>query len=544
MNATAIFLALSLSTPQEPRAGFEVVPLQHLLRPLATAAKLPDATMLEVADERLQLVDGPVVEMATLLEPLRQLHAQAIDGGQLRWNGAGGNLLIAGEAASVTTCRNQVQALLRVLTRPVQLEFAVWDATDRTSPASVLDGAAFAEFSKDRQPWLRLVDTVAVDRVATLSRLREQTYVQSVGGEVAQKSSINDPLMATYREGAIAVAKALPLAGSDELVLHAQFALAQRRGIPRALQTGMANAPDVELPTLETCLGTFSGRIPNGGALAVVLRGHPALGGQFVVTLRATAAAAQLPAAEKGLALLPVGALVDASLLPVRATKEQPEQEPLSCGFVPIDQLVDMAQAAVADGNVGVHVVGSHLLLTGDATAMASVGALVRSLQDRLLRTTTVVANGAVPTTGDGAQERGPALYELAAPTLVGRSLQLARLLETNGVKDVEVVIAQEASMAVPLVESLQAGTWIQATTTPADSTIHLDLGLRCNLAAAPLARSIMPNGVVTPFDISCNRVEHRGLVVNGLPIDHGDGPMLPIEGRSWRSVLQTAVRW
>ena len=105
-------------------------------------------------------------------------------------------------------------------------------------------------------------------------------------------------------------------------------------------------------------------------------------------------------------------------------------------------------------------------------------------------------------------------------------------------------MIAQEASMAVPLVDSLQAGTWIQAVTTPTDSTAFVDLTLRCTHASTPQARSIMPNGVLTPTDATCSRVEHHGLVVNGLPIDHGDGPMLPIEGRSWRSFLQTAVRW
>jgi hypothetical protein len=53
-----------------------------------------------------------------------------------------------------------------------------------------------------------------------------------------------------------------------------------------------------------------------------------------------------------------------------------------------------------------------------------------------------------------------------------------------------------------------------------------------------------MPIGVLTPTDQTTSQVEHRGLVVNGLPIEHGDGPMLTIEGRSWRSVLQTVVRW
>jgi hypothetical protein len=408
----------------------------------------------------------------------------------------------------------------------------------------VLDGASFAEFSKERQPWLRLVDTVAVDQIATLSRLREQPYVRSVNGEVAQKAFINDPVLAVYREGAIALAKVQPLVGGDELVVHAQFAVAQRRGIPRTMQTGMASAPDVEVPTLETCMGTLSGRIPNGGALAVVLRGHPALGGQVVVTLRATASAVAAPAADKGFTVVPVGALTEMSLLPVGPTADNPDQEPQSSGFVPKDQLFDLAQAAGGEGQATVAVIGSHLLLTGDAKAIGNIVNLVRSLQDRLLRTTTLVASGSVPGTSEPNAERTANLYEIAAPTLVGRSLHLARLLETNALTDVEVQIAQEASMAVPIVTALQAGTWIQATTTLVDSAAYVDLRLRCTHAATPQARSIMPNGVLTPTDQTSSQVEHHGLVVNGLPLDHGDGPMLPIEGRSWRSVLQTVVRW
>lgn len=544
MNAPILFLALSLSAPQEPRAGFDTVPLQHLLRPADAAAPLPRTTMLEVADRDALLARSAPLDAGTLLDPLRVLHGPALEAGTLRWHVAGGNLLLAGDAAAVAACRTHMQSIARMLTRPVQIELAIWDATDRSSPACVLDGAAFAEFSKDRQPWLRLVDTVGVDQIATLSRLRKQSYVRSVAGEVAQKAFINDPMLAEYRDGAIALAKVQPLVGSDELVVHAQFALAQRRGIPRAMQTGTASAPDVEVPTLETCMGTLSGRIPNGGALAVVLRGHPALGGQIVVTLRVTASAVVTPAADKGFTVVPVGALTEMSLLPVGPSPERPDREPQSCGFVPMDQLFDLANAAGGDGQATVAAIGSHLLLTGDAKAIGNIVNLVRSLQDRLLRTTTLVATGSVPGSNEPNAERTANLYEIAAPTLIGRSLHLARLLETNALTDVEVEIAQEASMAVPIVTALQAGTWIQATTTLVDSAAHVDLRLRCTHAATPQARSIMPNGVLTPTDQTTSQVEHRGLVVNGLPIEHGDGPMLPVEGRSWRSVLQTVVRW
>lgn len=155
MNAPILFLALSLSAPQEPRAGFDTVPLQHLLRTADAAAQLPRTTMLEVADRDALLATSAPLDADTLLDPLRVLHGPALEAGTLRWHVAGGNLLLAGDAAAVAACRTHVQSIARMLTRPVQIELAVWDATDRSSPACVLDGAAFAEFSKDRQPWLR-----------------------------------------------------------------------------------------------------------------------------------------------------------------------------------------------------------------------------------------------------------------------------------------------------------------------------------------------------------------------------------------------------
>jgi hypothetical protein len=36
----------------------------------------------------------------------------------------------------------------------------------------------------------------------------------------------------------------------------------------------------------------------------------------------------------------------------------------------------------------------------------------------------------------------------------------------------------------------------------------------------------------------------HDGAVANGLAIEHGDGPAVTIEGRSYRSSITTTVRW
>ena len=544
-------LLAAASVPQNPSAAVEVVSLQHLLRSPREPEQVPTSTMLlrDALSSELEATAPPTQD--AIVAALASLHAPALEAGRLRWEIGGGNLLLAGEANEIDAVRKSVRRLEEALARNLQVEVLVFDATDRGTPATLLDEAAFAEFRRGRTPLTRLVGSVNPQQTVDLRRLRAQPYVRDVDDEVAQKATISDPVIDVFRDGALCSLRVLPLAGSDEFAVLGRFALAERRGIPRSVQPGNSSAPDIEVPTLDTCLGTFSGRLASGSALAVTLRGHPAFGGQVVLTVTLQAKAPAATEGKAGFAIWPCQALLDGSLLRIDAIPQPdgtmlPVEAP-SAARLPGALLFDLATAAVGEGQGRVLPLGGHLVVQGDAAAQGRVRTLLRDLEQRMLRTVSLTSTGLLPSTVDPAPNSVPApnlLFEVSAPCLTGRELSLVRMVETTVITDIEVEIAQEASMTNPLVDLLQSGCWLSASVAPAGTSMHVDLQLRSLQAAQPLARSIMPNGVWTPSDTNGSVVAHQGTVGNGAVLEHGDGPLVPIEGRSWRSSLQTSVRW
>lgn len=547
----SVVLALASVPQNPPPAAVEMVSLQHLLRTPASPLRVPTGTMLLRDGEVDQVGGGNGPTQDAVVAALAALHGEAIQAGRLRWEVGAGNLLLAGEAAEVEAVRKSVRRLEETLARTMQLEFVLWDATDRGTPATTLDETAFGEFSRGRTAMLRLVGSVNPQQTADLQQVRAQGYVRDVDVEVASKATISDPVVDVFRDGAIASVRAIPLAGSDEFVLFGMFAVAERRGIPRTVQPGHSSAPDIEVPTLDSCMGTFSGRLGSGSALAVTLRGHPALGGQVVLTVRLLAKDRPAADAKASFAVLPCQALLDDSLLRVDAIPQPDGTTQLvkapSAGRLPEPLLLDLCRAAIGEGQGTLWSLGGHLVVQGDAGAQGRVRSLLRDLENRMLRTVSVTSTGQLPSTVQPAPTSGPApnlLFEVSAPCLTGRELRLARVVETTAITDIEVEIAQEASMTNPVVDLLQSGSWLSASVAPAGSGMHVDLQLRCLQAAQPLARSIMPNGVWTPTDVNGSVLRHQGAVGNAAVLEHGDGPLVPIDGRSWRSSLQTIVRW
>lgn len=545
------FLLAAASVPQNPSAAVEVVSLQHLLRSPRAPEQVPTSTMLlrDGAASELEVAAPPTQD--AIVAALTSLHASALEAGRLRWEIGTGNLLLAGEANEIDAVRKSVRRLEDTLARNLQVEVAIWDATDRGTPATLLDEAAFAEFRRGRTPLTRLVGSVNPQQTADLSRLRAQPYLRDVDVEVAQKATISDPIVDVFRDGALCSLRVVPLAGSDEFAVLGHFALAERRGIPRSVQPGHSSAPDIEVPTLDTCLGTFSGRLGSGSALAVTLRGHPAFGGQVVLTVALQAKPLAAADGKAAFAVWPCQALLDGSLLRIDQIPQPdgtmvPVQAP-SAARLPGALLYDLAMAAVGEGQGHILPLGGHLVVQGDAAAQGRVRTLLRDLEQRMLRTVSFTSTGMLPSSVEPAPTSGPApnlLFEVSAPCLTGRELKLVRMVETTVITDIDVEIAQEASMTNPVVDLLQSGCWLSASVAPAGASMHVDLQLRSLQATQPLARSIMPNGVWTPSDTNGSVLRHQGTVGNGALLEHGDGPLVPIEGRSWRSSLQTSVRW
>ncbi len=546
-----------LCTPQGPGAVTEILPLEHLVHQRAPVTPPPWGSLLRRADDggAIDLLaadtDAETVAAGRIAALLGDLARDALDANRLHLSELHHSLLAVGEQAEVAHAKARLRQAAAVMARPVTIELAVWDAADRESPTPFLAPADYQRFAANRSPVWRRAATVHSGDAVALEHVRWSRYVRDLDVDVAQKQTIARPAIASYGDGAHAIVRAFQLFGADEFALHVQFAVARRRGVLRTLPTGMAAAADLELPTLETDFGACSGRIANGGALAVTLRGHADSGGQHILTVRAIAKTPPAPAAQDGFGLYPCGALTSATLTQrVRfATDGSTELDGggVGHGHVPAEQLLGFVRESLgSDGEAaGVECGGGWLFVRGGPQVLAKVDALLRGVQERLVRNAAVVHTGAFAG-ADGAAAAGlPALHELVLPTLLGRDLCAVRCLETNVVAELHTAIAQEAAAIDPVVQALQSGCWLSARLSPRDDQLHLQLRVVQRHTVTPQARSVMPGGGTwMPAEVAVLTTSHDGAAGNGQALDHGDGPVLTADGRSLRSQLATTVRW
>lgn len=553
MIPTLLALCLPFPVPQSPQGAAsvtELLALEHVVTrhdpgpPPAwgTLLRRPDSEVLDA----LQLGSATSIQMDSVIDLLRTLHAQALENQKLHLEALGTTLLAVGDAAEVAKVRELVQHAGPLLARSVVVELALWDATDREIPAAVLTASEFTRWSHAQTPLARSVTTTRVGATAALERMRWTRYVQDIGAEVAQKSSLTRPVMMEFGDGAHAVATIHALCGADEFAVHAQFVYGARRGVVRTLQTGMPGAADLEIPTLETACGAFSGRIQNGGALAVTLRGHASCGGQLIVTLRASGRTPPANTIHAGIGIFPCSALTSMALLGQLPDLDQRADGDGSMGFGCVDssQMLDLVRAHVGDEETQLREGQKFVVALGPPQALARVEAFVRGLQDRLVRNAIVRHVGTLEPTDNTAGGSSPLLHEIVAPTLLGRQLTVVRCLETNAVTGIDICIAQESSSLDPVVTPLQSGCSLSARLAPQDDGMFLRLRANNHHAVVPQARSVMPGGVVSTPEIARTITNHDGAVVNGQAADHGNGPAITIDGRSYRSSLATTVRW
>jgi hypothetical protein len=558
MIATLLPLCLSLAGPQSPQGAAQVtelISLAHIVSrtgpfpppPWGTLLRRPDA---DEAPDELSIEAAPGIPIEGVVDLLRKLNDSAGENNRLHLEIVGTTLLAVGEAAEVAKVKEQVQHAGPLVARSVQVELAVWDATDRETPAAVMNAGDFARWSQNATPLSRSITSTRAGRTTSLERLRWTRYVQDVDAEIAQKANATRPVLQEFGDGAHAVVSIHPLCGADEFALHVQFVAGQRRGVVRTLQTGMPGAADLEIPQLETVYGACSARIQNGGALAVTLRGHASCGGQQILTLRVTGRTPPANSIQGGLGIFPCGALTSAALtaqIPdpdhYRPREGQRDSEP-TFGYVEASQLLDLVRAHAGDEETQIENSGEFVVARGSPTALAKIEAFVRGLQDRFVRNAVVRHVGSLEPTDNTPAASAPLLHEIVAPTLLGRQLTVARCLETNAITGLEVQIAQEASSLDPVVTLLQSGCWLSARLAPQDDALFLRLHALDHHAIMPQARSVMPGGVLCTPEVTRTITDQDSTVVNGQAAEHGSGPAITLDGRSYRSSLATTVRW
>jgi len=493
-----------------------------------------------------------------IFDVLQTIEEEALDEGHLSLTPVGDNLLAFGEAERVRGVVKRIDEATQILARPLQIEFAVWDATSRETPAAVLTAEDYQRFAANRQPMWRSIAAGRAGHAVTLRNMTWTRYVRTLEVEVAQKQTMSRPETERFAEGAHAAVRAHPLIDSDEFALHVQFVAGRPRGVLRSIQTGLPGAADIELPRLETSFGACSGRIQNGGALAVTLRGHASGGGQLILTMRAVSPQPPAELSDERTALLPVGAITSGALTQTASVPNlfEHEEEAIDYeregiyGRIPPDQLVQLAESIIdatdQDSPWMVRFADDHLFVMAAPTSVRQIKAAIRRLQDQTVRNVQLqhVALLGPQQQDDGGRLDGPLLHELTLPTLLGREFAAVRIHETNVLAHVHVEIATEAGILAPGLDVLQSGAWLRGRAIPGVGGMHLDLDLQVADAPIPPMRSVMPGGgVLMPTTITTTRRKHDGFVANGQTIDHGDGPTVLIEGRGYSSTLSTTLR-
>jgi hypothetical protein len=514
-------------------------------------------------DDRLDLLrvreSAPQFEPDQVVEMLRRLHQEALEKGTLNMQVQAGNLVVFGDGPSLALVREQVRELGALVTRPLQVEVTLWDAGSDAPPGAVLGPREFAQFAGQHAVvWRSLSQTRSSVPVA-LDGQRWVRYVRDVGVEVAQKAAISHPQTDAFGEGGRVVVVPHSLLGGDDLVLHVQFGLGSRRGEVRSVPTGISEQADLDVPLLDTIYGACSGRITNGGALAVTMSGLAAAGSRQVLTVRVTSKVPPTAPQSASIGVFPISALASSSLdqvisppdpYPVVGDQQrEPQQvqfEPED-SFLPIDYILELIRTSLGaetESEFEMHSGGGYLFVFAPQAKIARTDEILRALQERVLRTATVRHTVTLPA-GEGVDAgKARVLHELVVPTLLGRRATVCRQLETNVIRDVFVEIAQESSSSDPHVEEVQTGAWLRARVTPLAEGMHLQLLAQCSHGEIGPARRIAPSGALILPDVTSSRAAHDGAVASGQPVDHGDGPVVTINGRASRSAMVTTVTW
>ena len=559
-----LLLPVLLTSVQQPETATELLPLQQLCERSSELHAPQWHSMLQYVrthNSKANLVIDPgnssPITAEGVFNVLEGIENDAISEERLFLNAIGENLLVFGEAERVRAVRKMIHEATDILARPLQIEFCLWDAAGRETPSSILTSEEYESFCNGHKPLSRSLAVGRAGQAIALKQTSWTRYVRSIEVEVAQKKTLSRPATDRFGEGFHAAVRAYPLVDTEDLALHVQFASSVQRGVLRSVQTGLPGAADIELPRLETCFGGCSGRIPNGGALAVTMRGNPSGGGQIVLTLRAMANSPQKRLSDERLALVPCGAITNGALsqraiLPLQM-EEMDEHvshdDNGTYGMISSEALLELAQGIVESqeeaGDYSVHMAGSYLFVKASTEVCNKISALIRTLQDRMVRNVEVAHVAQLrPQENGEAEPARQVLHELTVPTLLGREFVAVRLHETNVIANVYIEIASEAGTLVPSVELLQSGAWLRGRAIPIAGSLHLGMDLLVCNAPIPMMRTVMPGGgMIMPATLSTARLSHDGTVASGQAIEHGDGPGVLIEGRGYGSTMSTTLR-
>jgi len=494
------------------------------------------------------------LDLDTVVELVGRTQQEAWDNGELNLDVHHGVLFATGSREELNKVGAVLAQLEMLATQTITIEVQVLELTGGLPQSTVLTSAERdALVAAHTVAWAGSC-RIRSGEVQNLGHQKWTPYVRDCDVEVASNASISDPKIDRFFEGLALAIEAHALTASGDHMLLGQFALANQHGAIQARPTGVADQPSLDAPWVDSMSGTFSGRIPNGGALVVA--GAGAAGGPQRAVVIAARSERQATGAS-ALHTIPISALTTRSLQRVvpRGMEDwggwpnsivpgseedfdsDDDEEGASLSSDILEEMIRSRHPIFdEDESATLSLDHRHIFYTGPADLAAEIRQLIATLEDRFIATDEhrLVVRG-----GDTV------LWSIAAPALRDRNHSLFHGYETTVIGEFEVEIAQKEAIANPVVRSLFSGVACEFTVSSGVQAPTTRWQAAMNQASLVQRRGSESNDVGDLYLPSESRakVGCSQSMKPGESVDLGEGPVVDLHGSPTRTSVSLTVR-
>ena len=478
---------------------------------------------------------------------------------------AGGALMVTGSPDHVKTIENSLAHLRAALVQRIRVQANLY----RIPSARTLPALSAANQTASLTEGLQLIwsgtSVCRAGNQTTLSQERYSSYLRDVDVEVAQGARTGDPVVESAFEGVRLIVEPHVMTGTEDLTLFCQFALGERNGPFASRSTGVADLPSVDVPDLDICSGTFSGRVTDGGALLLSLQGADEAGGNMLLTVNVKRLT-QMPATSNDTTFFPISAFTSKSMrrwvtsdtdaatsnppTPLRMSVSETTKHSHGLNTAKEIEALILEMTGVGDenGEFALELAG-HLAIRAPQARRDAIRSLLVGLQDRWLRTVSMTVETELLAEADSgsvfpasaiqtttASDRK--LHAVTFPALLGRSHVLVKGRETTAIHDFQVEIAQEKSIADPVLTSLFNGVICSTFPYRVEEGIGAKLDLSIHHAPSPTRRAteLADGGDLYLEQINTFEAMLNGKIDVASDLQLGLGPSVEIGGNHYRS--------
>lgn len=468
---------------------------------------------------------------------------------ELDFRSSGGRFSISGNAATVKEVVDRIAFIAGVVSRPITIEAALYEADAAERIEDVL-GAEPASQLAARLPRLWHARTaVRSGQTATLAQQRSRRIIRGHQVEVSINQWVADPVIVPVFEGVHVRVQPHRIPGQDRIVLFGHAVVAELEGPVVARPSGVVQIGSSDVPRVANSQFTFSGLVEaDGGALVCSMLGDRATGRSYVLVVSATLGEPG-PKSQAPIDLIPISALTTRSLS-WRAAPQPPQENQYVGGInlldgetveeaerLEADHIHEVATYAIerdGDFHSSMHVAGGYLWVMGPEGERRRVRAVVEVLHRQWLRGATLDVESLSGSRRSDPSSRvfgagdelgaGDIVHRIRIPALLGRPHAVLRGVESLTVTDLTAQIAEGAAASTAMVANVFDGILVNALVTDGAAGLAVDFDLQTESQSGQERRpSEILNGPDLYLPVSSRgSATHTGLIAPGTFVELG----------------------